>query len=1102
MFGQYQPIPDVKLDYLIAGTSCVDFSTLNITRGKDKNKVTLQESQAPKKSSGGQKLPPGFDDNYSADVLLGKVASPVAVDPIFSELLSDFVDSLEKVLHAGKNIRTELNAGESTVTFCSTLNFMMHRRPRVAIFENVSSAPFDQMAHFWLARTGYYAEFASVDSNKYYLPQSRNRKYLIAVDVQEFEDLGLDARELVHAAKERLRLLERRASAPVTDFFLADDDARFRQARAEMEASKAKTANRVASLWVRQQTRHAIYRGTRGLDEKYRLFSQALTIKGKLLQATPPSRSWITYLQNQPMRVIDLLDAKVQEQLTVTEKTEHCDIRYKDFIFDISQSIDRHPFRPSRIGAAPIVTPSGEFVFMFSGRPITGIECLTFQGIPTDQLYIANETQAQLRDLAGNAMSVTVIGAAFLAAHSTIHSALLQIHEALGEPTELDTTFTADDVKLSDAHLETDPAWSVNHAFQLVDWTVLNQLIDLTSIRCHCQLIGSENPHLYQCQHCGKHVCARCKGNPPHNLKKRDHQPTRIDPFSVKTQLLNMLPGFFQMGWPAISEDATAFDVIDRLNHIPSAAVNSYGPALLNLLAKDFYYRQSVTVSMTCIIIEYQSTTTMARLVLRKDERAWYLYPRRPERGPARFADLVNYSEPIARGIVDDEKQSINPSTCCWFFWEPVDHHFNVALSNIISMPHPKSFTIQRSDIHPRSGEQHQNEEVTNHILDTITGSYKHLPHCGTAEDELHAKTRTCDEEKPLFFFRDVRPTRKPISEIDRWIFSHDIEVQDTQKYRGDEIYAEYAPDATTIKLYLRGYWIAGPKLAVNEGFESRVHDESFRNTGAAFSNPSQPTRCCDSPLPTDTLIQLRLDELMHVPLSQALQRMCNTVTDNTHWYLVDNIRLQAFLKQISFATPLIALGVWYQGETSEDGCHGVRVPLCEGCCIAPPPLYWIQKQPWEDPDEVKLYQEQRGQQPFPLIALVQNDVGRSEEFMADGISSLSVKLGVNSRTLASRAAAYLIYSDRPRAFSHAIKEKVKLSFRVEIGKLLAADVTLSKFYDMLPETVAPFGLHPEDVQTLTDELDVPDFKSFKLRPDQARSVRWMMSREKNPAPF
>lgn len=339
-------------------------------------------------------------------------------------------------------------------------------------------------------------------------------------------------------------------------------------------------------------------------------------------------------------------------------------------------------------------------------------------------------------------------------------------------------------------------------------------------------------------------------------------------------------------------------------------------------------------------------------------------------------------------------------------------------------------------------------------------------------------------------------------SEINLWIFSRDIEVQDTQEYRGDEIYAEYAPNGTSIKLFIPGYWISGPKLAVNEGFESRVHDESFRNTGDVFSDPSQPTSCCVSQLPTHTLLKFRLDKLMHVPLSQAMFRMCNTNTDKTHWYLVDNTRLQTFIKQISFAAPLIPLGIWYQHKTSEDGLRGVRVPLCEQCCIAPPPLYWIQKQPWEDPDEVKFYEEQRAERPFPLIALVQNDVSPFMEIMADGISSLSVKLGVNSRTLASRAAAYLIYSDRPRAFSYAIKERVKLSFRVEIGNLLAADITFAKFYDMMPETAAPFGLYHEDAEKLTEALAVPDFAPFKLRPDQARSVRWMMSRETNPAPF
>ncbi|MDC3321557.1 hypothetical protein OAV88_03040 [bacterium] len=49
-------------------------------------------------------------------------------------------------------------------------------------------------------------------------------------------------------------------------------------------------------------------------------------------------------------------------------------------------------------------------------RCLTGAEKLLFNGIPVDRLQIGQETEVQLSDLAGNAMSLTVVSACTLAA--------------------------------------------------------------------------------------------------------------------------------------------------------------------------------------------------------------------------------------------------------------------------------------------------------------------------------------------------------------------------------------------------------------------------------------------------------------------------------------------------------------------------------------------------------------------------------------------------------------------------------------------------------------------------------------------------------------
>lgn len=47
---------------------------------------------------------------------------------------------------------------------------------------------------------------------------------------------------------------------------------------------------------------------------------------------------------------------------------------------------------------------------------MVGLEALSMQGLPVDKLLLTRETEDQLADLAGNAMSTPVVGACMLAA--------------------------------------------------------------------------------------------------------------------------------------------------------------------------------------------------------------------------------------------------------------------------------------------------------------------------------------------------------------------------------------------------------------------------------------------------------------------------------------------------------------------------------------------------------------------------------------------------------------------------------------------------------------------------------------------------------------
>ena len=82
------------------------------------------------------------------------------------------------------------------------------------------------------------------------------------------------------------------------------------------------------------------------------------------------------------------------------------DTLHKAEVWDVSQNVDRFQ---SKLGVGPAVTPGGIVFVTNMQRALLGSELLALHGISPSRLLIGNETQRDLQDLAGNAMSTPVI---------------------------------------------------------------------------------------------------------------------------------------------------------------------------------------------------------------------------------------------------------------------------------------------------------------------------------------------------------------------------------------------------------------------------------------------------------------------------------------------------------------------------------------------------------------------------------------------------------------------------------------------------------------------------------------------------------------------
>ena len=182
---------------------------------------------------------------------------------------------------------------------------------------------------------------------------------------------------------------------------------------------------------------------------------------------------------------------------------------------------------------------------------MVGIECMLMQGLPVEMMKFARETNAQIQDLAGNAMSTTVVGSAILAA-------LMVAADSL----------SAGPVKVSYADLDTsshampDPKAIANSDQSessriCLEWTEppnsdlekLKTQATLSRQYCPCEGLQIKQDRSFRlCRDCGQMRCGICAGNPVHNyVFLNSSSLERIHPEDFESFLMSTLPAILQL---------------------------------------------------------------------------------------------------------------------------------------------------------------------------------------------------------------------------------------------------------------------------------------------------------------------------------------------------------------------------------------------------------------------------------------------------------------------------------------------------------------------------------------------------------------------------
>ena len=186
--------------------------------------------------------------------------------------------------------------GESADTFLGMMEWVTKHRPLIVIQENVCGAAWAEMRTYYRDR-GYSAEYARFDSKNFYIPHTRTRGYLCAINIQDSKIPN----KWISAVKE----MERKCTTTLEAFMLPDDDPRVYKARMELAGDPRRSGPLKARTvdWDKCEGRHQRER----LDKKLGI-QRPITAWQEGGVCKVLDFMWQDWGRKQVERVLDLMD--------------------------------------------------------------------------------------------------------------------------------------------------------------------------------------------------------------------------------------------------------------------------------------------------------------------------------------------------------------------------------------------------------------------------------------------------------------------------------------------------------------------------------------------------------------------------------------------------------------------------------------------------------------------------------------------------------------------------------------------------------------------------------------------------------------------------
>lgn len=1081
--GSRVEIPRKPLDILFAGCSCVDYSNMNPNKPEGRvPSLDRHLKHCTKKKSKGKKKAGEEGEEESP---------PVQIDQAF---VDDLDAGLEELLLK--------SAGESARTFFAAVKLISSMRPKAIILENVYGAPWDMYTDQIFPKICYVARCVKLDSKDFYLPQTRQRGYLVAIDALQIGEAL--ASRIASEWEVLLAQCKHPASTSISAFLRPPDDPATIQARADMENKP--THN---SEWALCSLRHSDARRKNGLRRDDNPFSKKAMRGGRLIFASYPSHSWRRFWETQSSRIIDLMDIAF-----ATSIKRGTDLGYKTCMIDVSQNVDRCSFaQPGRhgvhnLGIVGCITPSGMPIVTDLMRPVTGTETLALQGLPVDELVISTETQAQLRDLAGNAMTVTVVGAAALALilsvsrlRPTLFARLQSSRSSRGLYLNPPETEALTPGRASDTTLDIQQLLAVAKQMARV---------------CHCFPQASD---VLVCNACGATACTSCSGNPEHDFSVARSRGSVLVAEQGKVHLKNLVPAVLVL--------PVSPSVVRR--GLSSVKDQLYCSVVADILTKNpVYYFDEIKVT-EAVTVCYKAVNSIARLVLSTDFTCcWYIYVAPWHTARAGLSKTFDLDQPIARGQLSED----NPSPH-WSVWV----HDRVDLT--LQLDTDATGAIVASDL---AFANHQHEAEPNESLlawkqaveKKVHGTYAHHPLCGTAGNALRVKQSSPAAPK-VFMMWESAKLGEP--ELDHFVWTGMARRVEPHEYR--ETFLHATPELSwgldsglgCVDVFWPGYWASSPEAPKSPAVSSPEFIRDSIQVRWGLAGTIQQALCHVDGQPPATrmpVLATLTATFSQFPVSPArLSKIDSGKPDERSFYVVPATGCDAFLRLFAFLSNEVRLSRLPNDLALFPHLRGewVRVSPCHDCSVTPPDItVHVKQDPRKKNNGEKKFKKEIIEDPHQAAKFERQfqDLPRAVALAArllhnhDGASTLDVRVMLQPRTLASRALAYLRQAHRTVSRgSLALSADAMTSFTVTLDYASPPAVGFAPFRN----SIQACGENSTAGIDLTSEWKMPDggpprfcreaepkkkmaAARYSLRPSQRDAVKWMLQRENAPLDF